>query len=234
MSLATPAYCRPAAFEAFRRELPGADSPVGLLRTTTAISLHAEPEHDIDAVVSTVERLSHVVQRRLKSDSQEAAVAHLHDVLFDVIGFRGAAAEKYYEPANSYVPRVLESRRGIPITLVLVYRAVAAPLGLRVEGINAPGHFLAAVRSREALGEQTQYVDPFHSGALLSLDEAVARIEATIGQPLPLGVDPLPVATPQAWLNRMLTNLQAIFARSQQERDLLAMQELQALLAAES
>ncbi|MEM9185049.1 MAG: transglutaminase-like domain-containing protein [Planctomycetota bacterium] len=230
MPSTAPAYCREVAFKAFRRELPGAGQPAGLLRAATAIALHAEPENSIDAVVETIERLSAVVHRRLKSSSPEAAVAHLHDVLFDVVGFRGAEAEDYYSPGNSYLPRVLQTRRGIPITLVLVYRAVAAPLGLRVEGVNAPGHFLAALTFREASGTHTEYVDPFHGGGLLTRDEAIARIESAIGQSIAPGVDPLPVASPTDWLRRMLLNLQAIFARSGRERDLLAMQELEALL----
>ncbi|MEM6330985.1 MAG: transglutaminase-like domain-containing protein [Planctomycetota bacterium] len=232
-----PAYCRPAAFEAFRREAPAAGDAIGLLRAATAIALHADPDASIDGAVRTVGRLSESVRRRLRSDSQPALLAHLHDVLFEVVGFRGAEGADYYNPDNSYLPRVLQTRRGIPISLVLLYRAVAAPLGLRVEGVNAPGHFLAAVYCQEPTGEQQMYVDPFYSGALLSRDEAIARVESVTGG-LPQSfdasaVDVLGLATPRAWLGRMLLNLQAIFARSGQERDLLAMQELASLLPEE-
>ena len=226
-----PAYCRPAAYEAFSRELPAIGSAEGLLRAATAISLHEEPGHYIRETVHTVEQLAMAVRRRLRSESEEAALAHLHDVLFDVIGFRGAAPDEYYQPRNSYLPCVLQSRRGIPISLALLYRSVAAQLGLRADGINAPGHFLVAVTCREATGDRKQYVDPFYDGSLLTRGEALARIESATGQLL---TDPqaLTVASPTAWLSRMLLNLQAIFARNGQERELLAMQELGSLLPA--
>jgi len=228
-----PAYCRPAAYEAFSLQLSSIDSPEGLLRAATAISLHEEPRHTIDETVHTVEQLALAVRRRLRSESEEAALAHLHDVMFDVIGFRGAEPDEYYDPANSYLPRVLQTRRGIPISLVLLYRSVAAQLGLRVEGVNAPGHFLAAATCREATGERVQYVDPFYNGDLLTREDALARIESATGQIMD-NPQVLTIATPRAWLTRMLLNLQAIFARSGQQRDLLAMQELELLLSEKS
>lgn len=226
-----PAYCRRQAFDAFRRELPRIDTPEGLLRAATAISLQTNPQASLDAVEKIVSVLATTVRRRLQTDSEQARLAHLHDVLFDLIGFRGVAAAHYYDPANSYLPTVLSTRRGIPITLVLVYRSVGVRVGLQIEGVNAPGHFLAAVTCVEANKRTVQYVDPFHGGALLSRDEAISRIEGVTGQVVPNHIDPLVVATPQAWLSRMLLNLQAIFARTGQERDLLAMQELQSLLS---
>lgn len=230
-----PAYCRPEAMELLRRELPAAHTPMGLARAACALARHADESADADAVEDQLRRLGDAVQRRLRSSQHEAALAHLHDVLFDLIGFRGAEQADYYNPLNSYLPAVLDRRRGIPISLVLVYRAVAHGVGVRVDGVNAPGHFLAAVHRPRAAGGGSgepglDYVDPFHSGVLLTPDEAAGRVEAVIGQRLPREINPLPVATPAAWLRRMLMNLQAIFARAQRERDLLAMQELESVL----
>src|SRR5207253_902657 len=159
---------------------------------------------------------------------------HLHDVLFDVVGFVGNI-EDYYNPANSYLPDVLRTRRGLPITLTLVYKCVAEQIGLTVCGINSPGHFLAAVR---APGRQTgsggadswMYVDPFYGGDLLDAQDVCRRITETTGM---LPADPtqwLAPATHRQWLARMLNNLQAVFAHTGRERDLYAMQELQELL----
>ena len=61
--------------------------------------------------------------------------------------------EDYYNPANSYLPTVLETKRGLPITLSLVYRLVAERVGLRSWGVGLPGHFVVAV---EALGADAQ------------------------------------------------------------------------------
>jgi regulator of sirC expression with transglutaminase-like and TPR domain len=160
-------------------------------------------------------------------------LAHLHDVLFDVIGFIGNV-EDYYNPANSYLPEVLRTRRGLPITLVLLYKCVAESVGLKVHGVNSPGHFLAAVECREP-GSTTapakwMYVDPFYGGELLDREDVCRRVAETTGVVAADSSPWLKPATHRQWLSRMLNNLQAVFAHTGRERDLYAMQELQALI----
>ena len=125
-------------------------------------------------------------------------------------------------------------RRGLPITLVLVYKCVAEKLGLKVQGINSPGHFLAAVACPEPGGNSPaakwMYVDPFYGGGLLDRDDVCRRVAETTGV---VAADSSPwfaPATHRQWLSRMLNNLQAVFAHAGRERDLYAMQELQGLL----
>jgi regulator of sirC expression with transglutaminase-like and TPR domain len=229
-----PAYCHPAAYDAFAREMPRVDAASGLFRAAFAIARHEQPTADVQQAEKMIAELSETVRRRVRSPSPEAKLAHLHDVLFDVVGFAGNV-EDYYNPANSYLPDVLQSRRGLPITLVLVYKCVAEKVGLSVRGINAPGHFLAAVRSAEprpapGVAESWMYVDPFFRGELLDGDDVCRRIAETTGL---VADDPsqwLAPATHRQWLNRMLNNLQAVFAHAGRERDLYAMQELQELL----
>jgi regulator of sirC expression with transglutaminase-like and TPR domain len=156
-------------------------------------------------------------------------LAHLHDVLFDVLGFRGNT-EDYYRAANSYLPEVLRTRRGLPITLTLVYRRVADGVGLVVHGVNAPGHFLAEVDERHTGERRSMYVDPFFGGGLLSKAEVFERISQATGRDVEPAPEHLRRASPQQWLSRMLHNLQAVYAATGRERDLLAMQELQTLL----
>ncbi|WP_197527291.1 transglutaminase family protein [Pirellulimonas nuda] len=221
-----PAYCRPAAFGAFHRALADRDAPLGLFRAAAAISLHAIPEADVHGASAAVEGIAHTVQTRARSGSADGRLAHLHDVLFEVIGLRGAE-EDYYNPANSYLPVVLSARRGIPIALSLIYRTAACLVGLNAVGVNAPGHFLAGV---DLPNKKRMYVDPFYGGALLDEGEVFQRITATTGQPIPPSPELLRTATPDQWLSRMLMNLQAVFAQTGAERDLYAMQELHALL----
>jgi regulator of sirC expression with transglutaminase-like and TPR domain len=153
----------------------------------------------------------------------------MHDVLFEVIGFRGNR-EDYYNPANSYLPEVLRSRRGLPITLTLIYRSVATELGLSVYGVNAPGHFLAEVEVQEAAGRRRVYVDPFYGGDLLHEDEVLARIAEATGHEVTRSPQLLARATPRQWLARILRNLQAALAACGRERDMYAMQELEELV----
>ena len=231
MELSSPAYCRPLAFTAFQGEISRVESTRGLLRAAFAISLHERPEENFAEVEQAISSLAASVQRRVRSKRPEAIMAHLHDELFDVIGFAGNDAD-YYNPANSYLADVVRTHRGIPISLVLVYKSIAERLGLTVHGVNAPGHFLAAVETDPRTDQQAElmYVDPYYHGKLLSRREALARIGDATGTPAPHSDVALARATHRQWLFRMLNNLQVIFAHRQRDRDVYAMQELQSLL----
>jgi regulator of sirC expression with transglutaminase-like and TPR domain len=143
-----PAYCHHAAYADFSRQLHHVDTTAGLFRAAFAIARHEHPTADVTDAERVVAELAETVRRRLHSGGVEAKLAHLHDVLFDVVGFTGNV-DDYYNPANSYLPEVLRTHRGLPITLTLVYKCVAEGVGLTVRGINSPGHFLAAVKAAE-------------------------------------------------------------------------------------
>jgi regulator of sirC expression with transglutaminase-like and TPR domain len=229
-----PAYCRSAAYDAFAMEIPRIDTTTGLFRAAFAIARHEQPDADVEQAEATIAELADTVNRRVHSPTVDAKLAHLHDVLFDVVGFVGNV-DDYYNPANSYLPDVLRTHRGLPITLVLIYKCVAEQIGLDVRGINSPGHFLAAVRSRDASSATAKhadwmYVDPFYGGELLDPGDVFQRISQTTGL-VPTDTSQwLAPATHRQWLARMLNNLQAIFAHSGRERDLYAMLELNELL----
>jgi regulator of sirC expression with transglutaminase-like and TPR domain len=229
MIVPRPAYCRPAAYRAFAESLPQIASADGLFRAAWAIAQHDLPESNLAAGETVIANLVAAVRRRVRSTAQEALLAHLHDVLFEVIGFRGNR-EDYYNPSNSYLPEVLRSRRGLPITLTLIYRSVATGLGLAVHGVNAPGHFLAEIEIDEVGGWRRAYVDPFYGGDLLNEAEVLARIADATGHEVSRSPDLLARATPEQWLTRMLRNLQAALAASGRERDMFAMQELEQLV----
>jgi regulator of sirC expression with transglutaminase-like and TPR domain len=232
MIVPSPAYCRPAAFRAFATSLADVESADGLFRAAWAIAQHHQPEADLAAGEIVIANLAQAVRRRVQSSSQDAMLAHLHDVMFEVIGFRGNR-EDYYNPANSLLPDVLRTRRGLPITLTLLYRSVAASVGITVHGVNSPGHFLAEVELVGASGPRAEYVDPFNGGDLLHEPEALARIAEATGHDVTATPSVLQRATPRQWLARMLHNLQAALAAGGRERDMFAMQELEQLLPRE-
>jgi regulator of sirC expression with transglutaminase-like and TPR domain len=137
-------------------------------------------------------------------DRAASAVARL---LFEEEGFRGNA-EDYYDPRNSLFDDVLDRRLGIPITLSVVYVAVAARAGLEAVGVGLPGHFVV----RAERHGRHRLLDPFHGGALLDH----AGCEALVARVRPGGgpLDPrwlAPVTTRQIFI-RMLANLKAIYS----------------------
>lgn len=220
-----PRYCRPVAYKLFEEHVGRLEEPAALVGAATAVAMHALDDVHLGVVEERLEALVVSVRRGLQSSSRRALVAHLHQVLFEREGFRGNGSD-YYDPANSYLPRVLSTRRGIPISLALVYKAVGEGLGLRVEGIGAPGHFLVRVEDESG----PMLVDPFHEGRVLSPEEAYRLMEASLGASVPRAAQLLRPVPPQEWLARLLRNLEAIHARRAQPREAAAMQELRRLL----
>lgn len=220
-----PGMCRPCAYQLFAEQVRVIHTTEGLLNAAIAISMHAMEDIRPEAVKTRLSELSRRVRQRVRSEQTSALLAHLHDVLFEEEGFTGNSKD-YYNPQNSYIPTVLDSRSGIPITLALIYKVVAEGLGLDVEGVNAPGHFLVRVTSETGW----MIVDPFVGGGVLTDEESFERVEQVTGRPVPRSPQYLTAANHSQWLSRMLVNLQHIFASSEQRSDLAAMSELQSLL----
>lgn len=131
---------------------------------------------------------------------EQADAAAVCASLFGSGGFRGDAID-YHDPRNSLLDLVVERRIGMPITLSVVVIAVARRVGVTIEAIGAPGHFL--VHDPGAM----EYRDPFNGGAIVdpvALREAVARIAPSADQPDRL----LAPVGPFAIVSRVLNNLQ--------------------------
>lgn len=231
--VAKPIHCRPAAFSLFANQLPSLETACSLERGAVAIAMHALPEIDPGGVEAEINSLADTIRARVRSGQPQAILAHAHEVLFEEEGFTGATPEHYYSPDNSYVPVVLRHKRGLPITLTLVYKAVLERLGLKVYGINAPWHFLAGVQLAPDGEAPLMLVDPFCGGSVLSRDEAFERIERTGRAAVPRSDSLLRPATHHQWLGRMLANLQHTFSRHDRRHDLAAVSELQGLLGEE-
>src|SRR2546429_942391 len=140
--------------------LAAAGERTDLARAALAIARIAYPDLDPAPYLRQLDDLAAAVRPRLYPQaSPEAAVAELAGYLFDECGFRGNQ-EEYYDPRNSYLNDVLERRTGIPITLSLVLIETGARLGLGIEGVGFPGHFLVRVAgSRGPL-----LLDPLYGG----------------------------------------------------------------------
>ena len=219
-----PLHCRQACYAAFAAALERLDQDGALLRAAGAIALHEHPEADLDLVESRVAGLAEQVRTQAAGRSPKARLALLHQVLFEEHDFRGDE-QTYSNPANSYMPAVLATRRGLPIALALLYVEVARRVGIPAFGLDAPAHFLVEVEEPHG----TLIVDPFAAGRALSRAEVTERLERTLGRKLE-GTLVLTRATARGWLDRMLRNLEGSFGRAGRADELAAMGELRALL----
>jgi len=148
-----------------------------------------------------------VAQYRAPEDTAEDRVRLLAHFLGGQLGFHGNT-EDYYNPDNTLLPQVMTTRLGIPITLALLYMLVGQRCGLRVEGINFPGHFLAR--------HDGVLFDPFERGRIIGIPEC-RQILAR--QKLELQPSHLETATPIAIARRILANLLYVY---QSDEDLEA------------
>ena len=137
-------------------------------------------------------------------------VAAINNHLFNEVGYSGDNDE-YYDPRNSYLNEVFERRLGNPISLALVQIEVSRRLGLPLEGISFPGHFLV----RLPVEDGVLIMDPFNGGRPLGVDELRERARSNLGGETPDDsvlaqiLDPAPH---RAILMRMLRNLHGVYA----------------------
>tara|TARA_B100000809_G_C14923114_1_gene454104 strand:- start:84 stop:770 length:687 start_codon:yes stop_codon:yes gene_type:complete len=220
-----PTHCLPAAYRLFYDSLGRIEEDRGLTEMATAIAMHYQQDVRSEDVLTELDQMADAVRRRVHNDDPRALVAHLHQHMFDELGFRGNESE-YYDPRNSFLPWVLRSRRGIPITLSLVYKLVAERLGLAVHGLNVPGHFLVETRA----GDESMIVDPFHGGTMLTLDEAHGRVRQMTGQQAGSLATLMQPTTHRQWIARILANLLHVFSMQSHVEHIGAMSELYDLL----
>ncbi len=163
---------------------------------------------------------------RAPEDDARLQVAALNDYLFEEEGFAGNR-KHYDDPRNSFLNAVLDRRSGIPVTLALVYMEVARRAGLRVEGVNFPGHFLLRMPTRVPVaGDDVLILDPFHRGAILSETDCRRLLRDHAGADAEFEPALLAGATKLQILVRMLVNLKRIYVKMRSFPQGLAMTEL--------
>lgn len=221
-----PQCCAPEPFQLLARQIQAIDSSDALLNGAVAIAMHQMPNAKPAEVDQKLQGYVNAIRKRVRGEQVQALLAHMHAVLFDEEGFIGNS-EDYYNPANSYLPAVLETKRGLPITLSLVYKLVAERLGIRAWGVGLPGHFLVAVKESP---ERTLLVDPFAQGRILTPDEAHERIQELFGPEVEWSDEMLEPASNRHWLTRILQNLLHIFGTNNQYSDVAAILEMEMLL----
>jgi regulator of sirC expression with transglutaminase-like and TPR domain len=182
---------------------PVVDVPYAALVLAREIAypgLRAEPYlAQLDALAAAAEPVL------LLQDDRERAAA-LATYLAGDASFQGNVLA-YSDPRNSFLNEVLDRRQGIPITLAIIYVAVARRLGLDAYGISLPGHFIAGVRD----GSKRVLLDPFHGGTRLAIADCERLVRETAGYQGPFERAWLDPAPPQAILARLLNNLRLVY-----------------------
>lgn len=142
----------------------------------------------LDSLASAVEGEGHLALRRVISIAE---------------GY-GGNVEDYNNPSNLFLDRVLETRRGIPISLSLLWIEVGRRCGIEVVGVGLPGHFVVYAGG--------QMCDPFHYGEAIGFDEAAALVASALGGAPRLDRRWLEPVNSVDLIRRMLRNLESAYA----------------------
>lgn len=204
----------PTALEYFS-SLVADDASLSLIEAAAAIAQDDYPALDTQAVLAEIDAMADRLKRRIPADAVPVQrLRWLNRYFFQELGFAGNVND-YYDPRNSYLHTVLATRRGIPITLAVLYIELATQIGLTARGVSFPGHFLIKLRMHTGKQHGEVVIDPFtgHSLSREELDELIApykRSHGLLGDfDAPLGLF-LQAAPPRDVLARMLRNLKEI------------------------
>lgn len=202
------------------------DDHFPLLEAAVSVAQDEYPDLDVEQVLGDVDQLLARLKRRLPADASALQrLRALNQFFFRDLNF-GGNINDYYDPDNSYLNAVLKTRRGIPITLAVLWLELAGGVGLNARGIAFPGHFMVKVN----LPKGQVVIDPF-TGQSLSREELAERLEPfrqrsglvdEFEVPVGLYLQSVPA---RDIISRMLRNLKEIHKTQQDWLRLIAVQD---------
>jgi regulator of sirC expression with transglutaminase-like and TPR domain len=201
--------------EPFKQALAREDARIDLAQACLMIAQDAYPRLEVERYLGEIERMALRLRARLPAaGGAEESIVALNEFLFEDLGFWGNT-DDYYDPRNSYLNEVIDRKTGIPISLSILYMEIGRRIGLPLEGVSFPGHFLVRLRLRGG----TLVLDPFAGGAPQSEVELRERLQRVVPPEatgnLPLAELPLEQflepASKRQILSRLLRNLKAIY-----------------------
>ena len=202
------------------------DEHFPLLEAAISLAQDEYPDLDVQLVLGDVDQLLARIKRRLPGDASALQKLRLlNQFFFRDLNF-GRNINDFYDPDNSYLNAVLTTRRGIPITLAVLWLELAGGLGLNVRGVAFPGHFMVKVN----LPKGQVVIDPC-SGQSLSREELSERLEPFRQRrsqddefEMPIGLY-LQSAAPREIISRMLRNLKEIHKSQEDWQRLIAVED---------
>ncbi len=204
-------------YRAFGELIAGEDAAIDVAKAALLIATIEYPSLNAEHSLAILDALAYRVRVILNLSETDiylpetiaplTVIDAINKVLFEQEGFRGNESD-YYNPDNSFLNKVLEQRVGIPISLSLLYMEIGKRVGLLIEGIGLPFHFVV----RCTLPTEILYIDPFEGGLLLSEQDCRERIRRfSHGKMTRLARHLFEPVKPKQLLVRMLGNLKNIY-----------------------
>jgi regulator of sirC expression with transglutaminase-like and TPR domain len=194
-------------YVAFRHAIDCPEDQIDLGRAALAIARQEYPHLNIEDCLSQLDGLGRAVELRLGDQKNPYRImAALNTVLFKELGFEGNRAE-YYDPQNSFLNDVIARKRGIPISLSVLYMEVARRVGLSLAGVGFPGHFLVKYQA----GDNEIIIDVFNKGEILAREDLDQLLQQLYRGQVSYQPDFVAALGKRDILRRMLNNLKLIY-----------------------
>ena len=189
------------------------DDELPLLDTALLIARDEYPDLDAGAITAQVDTYAEALRPVVAGDVDlPSRLTAINRYLFDEIGFT-ANVDQYDDPRNSYLNQVVDRKLGIPISLAVVQMEVTRRLGMPLDGVSFPGHFLV----RLPVDDGILVLDPYNKGRPVSADELRERASPHLGGQAPDDQQLLQIlapATHRMILMRMLRNLKGLYVEA--------------------
>ena len=200
------------------------DDSLPLTEAALSLAQDAYPDVDLQGILAEIDELAVRLKRRMPDDADiKQRVGILNRFFFRELGF-ASNLNDYYDPDNSHLNMVLKRRRGVPISLAVLYLEMAEQVGIPARGVSFPGHFLLRI----TMPDGEMMLDPT-SGHSLSesemvdmLEPYVAKAGESVGRALRMLLQP---ATRREIVAKMLRNLKSTYLQTERWQRLLAVQQ---------
>lgn len=209
----------------FRALLRG-EEPRSLERLALEISRDSSPNLEVEVYIARIDGMADQLRPRLHAGGAAVdAIRQINWLLYQELGFRGNEGE-YGDPRNSLLHEVIDRRLGLPITLAVLYRAVAWRVGVRLAGVGLPAHFVL----RTLPPDPEVFVDAFEGGRFLDRRGCIELVERRRGGAVVLREEDFEPSSARSIAGRILQNLRSA-SRAADEPGLLlaALERLHAL-----
>lgn len=202
-------------------ELSKPEEAMNLARSALLVAKEEYPQLSVDLYLARLDQVAEEVKDRLANETAPPVVlGEVLDTLYSRRKLRGNS-EAYHDPRNSFLNDVLDRGVGIPLTLGIVLLEVGWRVGLPLEGVNFPGHFLV----RYTGSAVRLVIDPFDRGVVRFEEEAQELLDKRYGGVVSMRESYLRTASRRDMLVRLLTNLKGIYAKVGDDRRSLAVVE---------
>ena len=194
-------------YVAFREAIHRPEEEIDLGRAALAIAAQEYPDLKIHDCLSQLDRLGQAVELRIGDEKNPyRIIAALNTVLFKEQGFQGNRSE-YYDPKNSFLNDVIIRKKGIPISLSVIYMEVARRVGLSLAGVGFPGHFLVKYGD----GDIEILIDVFNGGEIRAREDLERMLQQLYRGQVSYQPGFVAALSKRDILRRMLNNLKWIY-----------------------